>query len=458
MWTNGHWGAVTELSTTAKRKSAHERATKLLVPGCGALFAYAVVAQGAFYPTQAIFLATAAAALALVSARPTAISRVPLASFGLLAAGLSVSAIANGWPQQARVPYATLVAGTGVFLLASALISAGERDRMLEALSWVASLAALLGLIALAFHWYPFAMQAQKLWRTSSTLTYANAAGGLFALALPAPILLARSRPGPGPSLAVYLITAGLVTSLSRGALAGALISVLVARGLGARADARRVARPVIAALAASAAALPSIAGNARPVIALGGLLLGAGITAFPLRIRTAALRRGLAAALIAGVVLIPMGTALRHGNRVVGSRLSDDRLSHWRATWHEAMRHPIVGSGPGTFHVIEIRGRQSLFVRYAHNDFLQAFSETGAVGVATLLGAIGILAVWAFRRRPRRETGERAVWAWGVAACAAFVVHGGLDFMWRLPVLVAVGFMWLAVACVRPEQIGGNE
>lgn len=136
-------------------------------------------------------------------------------------------------------------------------------------------------------------------------------------------------------------------------------------------------------------------------------------------------------------------------------SRQSDDRTIFWRASIDQAMEHPVLGTGPGTYRGVVRDGKRFLLVFYVHNEYLQAMAETGLVGLGSLLVAIAIFAGWAWRRRPAIRTSERAVWAVACAAGTAFCVHGFFDFMWRVPAVVLLAFVWLAVAI---ESRGGAE
>lgn len=157
-------------------------------------------------------------------------------------------------------------------------------------------------------------------------------------------------------------------------------------------------------------------------------------------------------------VVMLGLSVSLVGAGRVIRSRAlpgSETRLSTWANTWTVALRNPIFGTGPGTFWILEeSRGGAVGVTRYAHMEYLQAFFETGVVGLATVVVAGAIFASWAWRRR--RDDG--GTWAVAVAMCAAFAAHGAFDFVWRMPLLVAFAFLWLALAVTSPPETGGNH
>lgn len=74
------------------------------------------------------------------------------------------------------------------------------------------------------------------------------------------------------------------------------------------------------------------------------------------------------------------------------------------------------------------------LFSRYAHDEYLQVLTETGAIGAGLLLLLLaGIASAVA---RGRRWAPSRQLWAGTVAGLVAFALHSGADFLWHIPVI----------------------
>ncbi|MGH2830006.1 MAG: O-antigen ligase family protein [Actinomycetota bacterium] len=422
-----------------------------VVPAFVGVLAYSAFAQGSYYLRQIAFVAgglVVVAAVARRMPRPIAPAAVAL---GILGGALVASAAAAGWPDAAWGPGLTLVAAAATFVLARSAIRAGEGDRLLGAIAWIATSIAIIGLAGLALHASPWAMKAQGLWRTSSTLTYSNSAAALFTLAMPAPLVLLLRRPSALHRLQAFAIATGAVTTLSRGAAVGAiaLLAVLTAFG---RPVLARLIRPGLGALVASIGLLPSIASSTpRTPLALLALAAGAAVAGVPLSLSVRMRRVAAAAVALSVVVLaVPALSASENAAQFLRSRISrqsDDRTIFWRASLNTALEHPVLGTGPGTYRSIVRDGERFLMVFYVHNEYLQALAETGFVGLGAILGAIGVLAGWAWRRRPPPGTDARAIWAAAVAAGAAFCVHGFFDFMWRIPAVVLPAFVWLAFA-----------
>jgi O-antigen ligase/polysaccharide polymerase Wzy-like membrane protein len=437
-----------------------------LLSGTAVVFSYATIAQGAFsWPQESFFVASL---LVLGFVAPSGAFR-DLArgwmALGILAGGTMASVAWNGWSTASRPAFASIAAAVAALAIGRGFVLAGRRRFLLELFTAIGALEATVGLFAVAFHLYPWAMRAQGIWRLASSLTYSNAAASLLLLTLPASLLLLRERRGTAStraSIAAFLILTALFATASRagGIAAGVMIACMSM--FGARLLLRAAVRPALGAAIAGACFVPSMVSGARPDLAMGGIIVGA-LIAIPVgRVKSAP--RLLAVATLSALVLVPV-LALSGGYaRMVSARVapgSEDRVRTWSAAWNQALDHPVFGTGPGTFTLIERVDGQRERVDYAHNEFLQVFAETGAVGAAGLLTALVVLGAWARQIRPRgahpTTTHERAVWGTGVAVCAAFAVHGSLDFVWHVPLLVAIAFGWLGVAVTRPPRARGG-
>jgi hypothetical protein len=119
-------------------------------------------------------------------------------------------------------------------------------------------------------------------------------------------------------------------------------------------------------------------------------------------------------------------------------------RADLWALGWGEARRHPLIGSGAGTYELAWLRGREATFkVRDAHNLFVERAAELGVVGVALLATVLAIPIVSAFRLRRR----DLMPLAFGVQV--AFVAHAAVDWDWELPaVTLAALLVGAAVTC----------
>ncbi|HUE81083.1 MAG TPA: O-antigen ligase family protein [Pyrinomonadaceae bacterium] len=154
-------------------------------------------------------------------------------------------------------------------------------------------------------------------------------------------------------------------------------------------------------------------------------------------RIRNAALRAGLALALVislfAGVVLLGGESAL---SRFVGTVHSDDptqgRSHFWSVTLDIIKEYPMLGTGLGAFGVVYTRydTRNGLYrLEQAHNDYLQVFADGGIVGAALALFFVVMLFRIAFLRRESEDPFRRGVAIGALAGCFAVLIHSFFDF-----------------------------
>jgi O-antigen ligase len=108
--------------------------------------------------------------------------------------------------------------------------------------------------------------------------------------------------------------------------------------------------------------------------MALGGLYL------FRLKWPT-----GLKIAALAAVAVLGLGIfAVRfHNYFAAGATSAGARLDYWRAAVQTTVKHPVVGSGPGTFQrpYEQIKSPDAEMARLAHNDYLEQFSDSGIPG-----------------------------------------------------------------------------
>ena len=137
-------------------------------------------------------------------------------------------------------------------------------------------------------------------------------------------------------------------------------------------------------------------------VLLLAGAVTAVGLERLPRPRLGPALRRGLlvaaflaAAAVVVFVVAKGAGSgAVGNGGARLGSTSSNFRFVWWRQAWDGFRGHELVGTGAGTFHLANLRFRESYldFTIEPHNLPLQFLAEAGIVGLALLLLAAAAL------------------------------------------------------------------
>ncbi|MBD3415360.1 MAG: hypothetical protein GF421_13145, partial [Candidatus Aminicenantes bacterium] len=117
---------------------------------------------------------------------------------------------------------------------------------------------------------------------------------------------------------------------------------------------------------------------------------------------------------------------------------LGGQRPQYWANTWEMAKDYPLFGTGLGTFALVypayEDIGLYG-FLRHAHNDYLEYFSELGLIGFGLLAGALLFMVICSFLRFRK----ERNPWVKGLSmgcfvALAVIAVHSFSDFNLHIP------------------------
>ena len=264
-------------------------------------------------------------------------------------------------------------------------------------------------------------------------------------------------------ALLAYAALVALLLTYSRGGLATALLVVavwLVFADDRVESAVCLVAAAVPAAVVVAVAfALPGITSDAQSLhvrwrdgLVFGAFLVaGAGAAAAVEqvgRLRDPRLLRRVgvtvaASVVVAGVVLVAVhgfgsGTPGNTGSRFV-STSSNFRLTWWEQAWHGFRDQPLVGTGAGSFHLLNLRFRKVYldFTIEPHNLPLQVLAELGIIGLVLLLAACALL----LRPSLGRRGHELAL----ALLLPAFLVHSLVDVDWdfaavAVPAFVAAG------------------
>ncbi|MHB8511819.1 MAG: O-antigen ligase family protein [Actinomycetota bacterium] len=402
-----------------------------------AVIAAALYLQGSYYPAQLRIVAIAAVLSALLV--KASLPKRALAAFGLLALGLLVSWSFTGFVHEAEKPALTLVLCASIAALASTA-STRSKDGVLDAIVLVTSVFAGAGILAVAFHVTPYAFLAQS-WR-SNVLTYQNADAALFAIGLPAALVRGGKR--TGPRVAAVVIATGLAATQSRGGAiaAAAGILVLLLRE-------RPAALPRLFACSALAflGLLPSISGawwgwmTALPALAIGMLVAGQARRITPRT--TFRVRLALAVIAVGAVTAITIAfTPATHRFATT----SNGRLTLWKNALHVIAKHPVVGTGPGTYALHSQLQSTKTYSIHAHNEYLETAQETGLVGLVFVFAAIAVIAIAVPRNRDPASDAA-------LAAGVAFLIHSSFDFLWRIPALPALVFALAAASLTKSRD-----
>ena len=308
---------------------------------------------------------------------------------------------------------------------------------------------------------------------------YANASGILAAVALLLGLGVAgderRLRRCLGAALAPPA-AAALYLSLSRGSLLAAALGLLLLL-VTSRTAARLTPMAVVAIPTVAAVVLAARLGRfdqpgttgaeTASLLALLGLaLVACALAARPPRAakvrvsRRTALGVGVAVAALVAVALLVAGEREVRGSRSspASQQGAPDRLlststsfrsDYWRVAGRMVREDPVLGAGAGGFERTWLRERPALlFVRDAHDLYLETLAELGVVGLGLLLVAL-LTPVAGARRATREPVGAAALAAYG-----ALLAHAVLDWDWELPV-VTLCTIFLGVGLIRLAGTG---
>jgi len=134
----------------------------------------------------------------------------------------------------------------------------------------------------------------------------------------------------------------------------------------------------------------------------------------------------------------------------------SSRRVLILQDSWRIFRDHPWIGTGLGTFETVYPRYESfydGKIVNHAHNDFMEVVVETGLLG--TVCGVCFLVmffrSAWSKLARERTPI-LRAVRGGGLVACSGLLLHGLVDFNFRIP-SNALLFLLLACLATSAEQ-----
>jgi hypothetical protein len=165
----------------------------------------------------------------------------------------------------------------------------------------------------------------------------------------------------------------------------------------------------------------------------------------------------------------LPSQSAPLRGSSFVQAHLlsgsGSGRWQFWAAALQEWKSKPLVGRGAGSYEAWWAQHASfSYFVRNAHSLYLEVLGELGLVGFLLLVGAFvygGSVAIGRLRRAP---PGERATMAALGGVFAAFLLGAGIEWIWQLAAVSAVGLVSLglltgpATAISAPRLVVGRS
>lgn len=158
-------------------------------------------------------------------------------------------------------------------------------------------------------------------------------------------------------------------------------------------------------------------------------------------------------------MILVILCVALGIGTEMVIERLEEaassqsiswrGRVDLWESGFEMIRNFPVLGTGFGTFEEVFERFQSPRFgdryADYLHNDWMQVFCETGAVGGLIAVGGILFLFISLMRKTlSRHDPFCRWMAIGGLAGCGAMLLHSLFDF--NLYKITSNGFVFAVI------------
>lgn len=148
--------------------------------------------------------------------------------------------------------------------------------------------------------------------------------------------------------------------------------------------------------------------------------------------------------AVLASVMLIP------YTRSMIYRELKDDvRPYIWLGTFDLISHNPIVGVGPGLFHIAYPPFRPHDYfltpksvdaTRHAHNELLEVWAETGSLGLITLIGIFALLGYGIYKYRRAKQL--NGVLLALIFSSLSILLHSMIDVNMRFMSTTAVFWM----------------
>jgi O-antigen ligase len=169
----------------------------------------------------------------------------------------------------------------------------------------------------------------------------------------------------------------------------------------------------------------------------------------------------------IAGLAIVCVCVAIVHFNPRTATESLHGRYFIWKVTLADGAARSALGSGPGSFgYLYPIRMgrffsdpshanllRYAGHERHAQNDFVEAWHDTGWLGLTSLLAIFGLwLGLMRIHLRDEQAS-VRAATATAVAGVAALLVTAMFDFPLHRAETWTLLWLWMAVPFAKQES-----
>lgn len=131
-------------------------------------------------------------------------------------------------------------------------------------------------------------------------------------------------------------------------------------------------------------------------------------------------------------------------------SASSDERIDLWRGALEEFETHPVLGGGAGSFNAYWLEHRNiPIYVRDAHNLYLQSAAETGIIGLVVVAATL----LLPLTRLPSAR--KRPLCPFIAATYIAYLIHVSVDWDWQVPAVTLPALLAAIALCENGSECG---
>jgi O-antigen ligase len=154
---------------------------------------------------------------------------------------------------------------------------------------------------------------------------------------------------------------------------------------------------------------------------------------------------------LIIAVLLLGLaGFGMRYATTLKKQEVSvGTRITYWKAALTIVTRHPLLGTGPGTFSVpySQIKRPEDDFARLCHNDYLEQACDSGLPGFLAYTAMIFYYVSWLYRYRVKRNAPEFSCQFMVWLGLLGLALHSSVEYHLYIPALAWPMFFLLGWA-----------
>lgn len=128
-------------------------------------------------------------------------------------------------------------------------------------------------------------------------------------------------------------------------------------------------------------------------------------------------------------------------------------RFSYWDAAFKNAIAHPVLGTGPGTFSVVyrDLKRPDEEMAKLTHNDYLEQASDSGVPGMVGFALFVAGSLVQLYRNRPAKDWSYLLLWV----GLLGWSMQAFIEFSLYIPATAWPVFLWFGYLSALAQNQG---